>query len=244
MSETPTRLQSQPPGRPSGRRRFRSAVTTAAVGVAAVVLLAGCATGEDAQTVEQRPAVDGVAADAGPMGIRDAGVSAPTTGTSFAAGGDAPLQLYLVNNGTAADHLTSVTTSAAKSVLLSLTGIPSPAASVLPIASSTPAPSDSSSATAAGSAAASDSASATPSATAPTSTSILIPAYSTVAVGYADGGPTILLQGLTAQLFTSQSIPITFTYASGITLSTTIAVKLTGSPVNAPTVDITPPGEG
>jgi copper(I)-binding protein len=218
------------------------------VGIAAaasgVVLLAGCAAGKDAQTVEQKPAIDGVSADSATLGIRDAGVATPETGTSYPVGSDAPLQLYLVNNGTADDKLTAVSSDASASALLTLTGPPGTSStSTSASASESASPSASGSASATGSASTSGSASgsAAPSAAA-TSVPIPIPANSSVPVGYSAIGPTIILQHLSKQLFTSQTVQVTFTFASGATITAALPVKLTSGAPSAPTVDVSPTG--
>lgn len=61
--------------------------------------------------------VDGVAADAGPVALRAVTVAPPKAG-SWAKGGDAPLQLVIVNNSRNTDQLTSVTTPVASDVRL------------------------------------------------------------------------------------------------------------------------------
>ena len=55
------------PGLSSGIRRFAAA---AAMAVTGAVLIAGCAAGQDVQTVDQRPPVDGASTDAGSISIR------------------------------------------------------------------------------------------------------------------------------------------------------------------------------
>ncbi|MDQ1717272.1 MAG: hypothetical protein QOE89_1225 [Pseudonocardiales bacterium] len=229
----------------TGARRVLVGIAAAASGV---VLLAGCAAGKDAQTVEQKPAIDGVSADSATLGIRDAGVATPETGTSYPVGSDAPLQLYLVNNGTADDKLTAVSSDASASALLTLTGPPGTSStSTSASASESASPSASGSASATGSASASASTSgsasgsAAPSAAA-TSVPIPIPANSSVPVGYSAIGPTIILQHLSKQLFTSQTVQVTFTFASGATITAALPVKLTSGAPSAPTVDVSPTG--
>jgi copper(I)-binding protein len=223
----------------TGAQRVLVGIAAAASGV---VLLAGCAAGKDAQTVEQKPAIDGVSADSATLGIRDAGVATPETGTSYPVGSDAPLQLYLVNNGTADDKLTAVSSDASASALLTLTGPPG-TSSTSTSASASASPSASGSASATGSASTSGSASgsAAPSAAA-TSVPIPIPANSSVPVGYSAIGPTIILQHLSKQLFTSQTVQVTFTFASGATITAALPVKLTSGAPSAPTVDVSPTG--
>lgn len=96
-------------------RRVRVGVAAAAAG--ALLALGGCAAGQHAQTAEETPVVDGVAADAGPMALRAVAVSPPTVG-SYAKGSDAPVQLVIVNNSRTDDRLVQVTTPVASEVRL------------------------------------------------------------------------------------------------------------------------------
>ena len=96
-------------------RRVRVGVAAAAAG--ALLALGGCAAGEHAQTAEETPVIDGVAADAGPMALRAVAVT-PPAGGSYAKGGNAPLQLVIVNDSTATDQLVRVTTPVASDVRL------------------------------------------------------------------------------------------------------------------------------
>jgi periplasmic copper chaperone A len=95
-------------------RRVRVGVTAAA---AALLALGGCAAGQHAQTAEETPVVDGVAADAGPMALRAVTVAPPLSG-SYPKGGSAPLQLVIVNDSRVDDRLVSVTTPVAGDVRL------------------------------------------------------------------------------------------------------------------------------
>jgi hypothetical protein len=203
--------------------RARRTGTGLAVTVAAVVALAGCATGRDAQTADQVPAIDGVSATSGTLGIRGAAIQAPEVGSSFAVGDNAPLVVTLVNNGTSGDTLTGVTaTSVSPSVFTGLSGPPPPQ-----IVSASPSASDSSSAT------------STPSQPIP------VPGNSAVAVGFANTGPAIVLTDLTAKLWAAQSVAnVVFTFASGTTITATLPVQLTTGPRDAPTVDVSPTNEG
>jgi copper(I)-binding protein len=106
-----------------------------AVAVAAASLtLTGCAAGQHAQTVNQKPAVDGVTADSGSVGIRYAGVAAPENGKSWDAGANVPLELVIVNNGLKDDTLTGVSSAAASAVIVSGGPIDIPAGSTTPAA--------------------------------------------------------------------------------------------------------------
>jgi hypothetical protein len=106
-------------GRMSARPRFGM---VAAAGLAAAMLMTGCAAGQHAQTSNQTPAIDGVGADSGQIGIRAAAIAAPETGPNFPAGSDATLKLVMVNSGTSTVALAAVSTTAAQHVTLGLNG--------------------------------------------------------------------------------------------------------------------------
>jgi hypothetical protein len=61
----------------------------------------------------------------------------------------------------------------------------------------------------------------------------------------ADGDATMTLTGLTAELFPAQSVPVTFTFASGTSVTVVLAVQLTTEAPSAPTVSVAtqPSGE-
>jgi copper(I)-binding protein len=211
------------------------------------LLVAGCAAGQDAQTVNQRPPIDGASASAGNIAVRGAGLSAPTDGTSYAKGSSAQLELVLVNTGTSDDTLVSVTSPAAGGAQFSASGTPDLTSSTISAS-----PSDSSSSSASGSpstsgspttSGSSDTASATASdsSSAATSSPIDLPAGNSVLIGYGDG-PSVTLTGLTQQLFPAQAVPVTLTFGSGATVTLTLTVKLASSPPSAPVVsDATEP---
>jgi copper(I)-binding protein len=97
------------------RQSVRVRVGVAAAG--ALLALTACAAGEHAQTAEETPVVDGVAADAGSMALRAVTVVPPPVG-SYAKGTNAPLQLVIVNDSRTDDQLVRVTTPVAGSVRL------------------------------------------------------------------------------------------------------------------------------
>jgi copper(I)-binding protein len=185
-----------------------------AVAVTSTVLLTGCAAGQHAATVQQIPAVDGVTANSGTLGVRVAGIAAPT-GSYYLAGKNAPLQLILVNDGRTDDELVSVTSDAAKAVLLSPSGARVSESSAGPSASATPA-------------------------SLPSSEPITVAAGRTVQVGYTAADASIILTGLTKDLYPSQTIPITFSFASGAQITTNISVKLSEGEKNVPTLPVAP----
>jgi copper(I)-binding protein len=205
-------------GRSGLIRRFGTGLTIALAGTA---LLTGCAAGQHAATVEKVTMADGVNADKGTIGIRDAAVAAPSD-SSYPAGTDAPLQLVVVNNGSSDDQLTGISTPGAGSVVLSPGGGLS--ASAIPTnPSATPSSSSSSSSAPA------------------QSNPIPVPAGASVRIGYDSSGPSAILTGLTTAFFPAQSIPVTFTFASGTEISVTLAVKLTTGANKAPTLSTAPP---
>ncbi|MCW2524889.1 MAG: hypothetical protein JWO63_3224 [Frankiales bacterium] len=242
VTETHSRASSL---RVAGRAR-RTGVGIAAA-VTAVVLLAGCATGKDAQTAEETPVVDGVTVTSGTLGIRAAAIQAPQSGTSYQVGEDAPLTLTLINNGTANDTLTGVTaTSVSPSVFTGLAGPPA-TTTATPAAPSATAGSGSATAgsTPSTSASASASDSGSPSVSVTPSQPIPVPSDSAVMVGVGTAGPSIVLTDLTAQLWTAQSVAnVVFTFASGATITATLPVQLTNGAGPAPTIDVSPTSEG
>jgi copper(I)-binding protein len=104
--------------------------TTAALALAAAAL-AGCGTGMEAQTYQQKGRQDSARADLNQLVVRNLHVQGPLAGV-IPAGGDAVLTGSFVNQGGTADRLRDVTSDLATSVTLTLdgkpvTGIPVPA---------------------------------------------------------------------------------------------------------------------
>ena len=243
---------------PRSRRPLgRIAAGAAAAGL---LLLTGCAAGKDAATIQQRPVTDGIAADSGTLGIRNAGVLPPDSGASYSKGSNAGLELVIVNNGTAPDKLVSVSSSSASSAVLSLTGSSS-SSSDSSSASSSATSSESSSASSSTSAGASGSSTSTGGASPSESSSssstgsvspsessssggasvpITVPANNSVKIGYGSDSPSIELVGLNQDLFPAQVVDVTFTFASGATIQAQIPVKLTTGSVSAPSVQVSP----
>lgn len=101
-------------GRPAGRsvRRGTSTRLLAALVVMTVPLaVAGCAAGQRAQTANEYSVVDGASVDVGSMGVRDAGITAPSDPAGYAKGASATLSMTVINNGNSQDTLVSVSTS-------------------------------------------------------------------------------------------------------------------------------------
>lgn len=221
--------------------------TAVGCGAAGVLLVTGCAAGQHAQTVAQTPSIDGVQAQAGNIAIRAAGIAAPSSGASYAKGSDAPLRMVLINQGITPDKLVSVSSPAAGNVQISAGSSSSasgssPSASASESSSVSASPSASGSATgspsasgsATGSPSASGSASATGSSSGSQSTPIELGGRQAVQIGIGSGGPTVTLTGLTTELFPSQPVPVTFTFASGASVTVTMAVQLTSEVPSAP----------
>jgi copper(I)-binding protein len=212
-------------------RRLGPAAASAALGLA---LLTGCAAGQDAQTVEQTPSIDGVQAQAGTIAIRAAGIAAPESGTSYAKGSDAQLRMVLVNEGAQPDKLLSVSSPAAAGVQLSAgsgSGASSASLPATETSNGSPSASDTSSPSATGSASASPSGSAA-------STPLDLAPRQALQIGISDGDATVRLTGLNADLFSAQPIPVTLNFASGTSVTVTMAVQLTSEAPPAPTVSV------
>jgi copper(I)-binding protein len=83
---------------------------------AAVAVLAGCGAGQDAQTALTQPSIAGVSADAGEVAVRNAVVLFSSAG--YPAGGTAPVQFTVANNGREPVRLSQVTSEAAGTATL------------------------------------------------------------------------------------------------------------------------------
>lgn len=93
----------------------RRLAASAAV-AAAALLLAGCGTGQDAQTYQEKAVADATNASVGAIAVRNLAVEGPDQGTLLRQGTDAPMTITLVNEGGQDDALVSATTPAARSV--------------------------------------------------------------------------------------------------------------------------------
>jgi periplasmic copper chaperone A len=106
------------------------------------VLLAGCAAGQVTSTAEIVPVVDGALATVSTMDLRAIAV-APPTDRSWAEGGSAPLQMFLINNSATPDQLVKVSTDRSASVqVLAQGGVQASAASSAQQAQSIDVPGD------------------------------------------------------------------------------------------------------
>lgn len=102
-------------------RREASAVAAgirwAAALTAAGLALTGCGAGTKAQTSEMQTAISGVDVDAGALALRDMQIDFGEKGF-FPEGGQAPLRIWIDNQGTEPVVLEGVTSSAAAAVSL------------------------------------------------------------------------------------------------------------------------------
>src|ERR1700754_1390767 len=100
---------------------FRSSILAAADVM--ITALAGCGAGQVAQTSTEGAAIDGAnSAGTGPVVIRDAQIafgSRDEGSAVYQAGGIAPLQMWIINQGEQADRLLSAVSPAATSVSIS-----------------------------------------------------------------------------------------------------------------------------
>jgi copper(I)-binding protein len=195
----------------------RVGVRVAALAAGALLVLGGCAAGQDAQTAEETPVVDGVSANVGDIALRAVAV-APPPNNSHAKGSDATLQLVIVNGGSTDDQLTGVSTLAATQVrMFANAQAASPGAT-----------------------------SASPGATSaspgsPTTISrVNLPAGLAVPFGYSPDQPVIQLHDLTEQLFPAQTIQLTFQFGKAGMVTFTAAVHLAPGPSTTPREDVRP----
>jgi copper(I)-binding protein len=95
----------------------RRRLVPAALGFGLVLALAGCGAGQITQTDTQIAAVNGASGQAGPVGVRNAQLAFPANAARYyPKGSDAPLVASVVNDGSSADRLVSVSSPAAASV--------------------------------------------------------------------------------------------------------------------------------
>lgn len=162
--------------------------------VSLALVVSGCGSGQLAQTAIQVAAVDGANGTAGPIGVRDVRL-APTEENAYEAGADIPVKLWLSNDAIDPNTLTSVSTPAADSVVVT------------------------------GDAAIQG---------------------QTLREITADGDTTVVVTGLKEELPYGHSIPMTFTFASGGTITVNVPIEIPAerSTEARETVDILPEEHG
>lgn len=111
--------------RPQHLKAVRLRLIPAALGLGAVVALAGCSAGQVTETDTQVAAVNGGSGDVKQVAVRNATLSFPTEGAFYRAGSSAPLELVLSNEGPN-DKLVQVTSPyAASATVGGVTDLPS-----------------------------------------------------------------------------------------------------------------------
>jgi copper(I)-binding protein len=220
--------------------------------------LAGCGSGQVAQTALQQPTVDGQQAQLGPIAIRNAALEYPVGGV-YERGSEARLRMVVVNGGIAPDTLTSVSSPVATDVTISqgasagATGSATPEPSATSSAPATSSPSATPTDTATGTAEPTESAGATPSASesaAPSPTAAPTPENARIQippnsyVSFREDGPRVLLTGLTRQLRPGENLVVTLRFERAGSVTMTIAVGTPEIEISpAPTVSVEPGGE-
>jgi copper(I)-binding protein len=212
-----------------GAASSRSAL--AALTLVGGVALAGCAAGQQAQTAEQRPTVNGANVNLGSLAIRNVTLDYPEEGV-YEEGSDARLQMVVVNEATSGDALIEVRSPVAQRVTITAGGAeagPTPTLTAPPPSESpsetaqpsatreNPSPSISGGDPVDPSASGSFTGSASPASPVPTPApgepeSVDIPIPTNGLVAFREDGPTILLTGLTEQLRPSQVITVTLVF--------------------------------
>jgi hypothetical protein len=218
------------------RSNIRRAVALLSGVVGAGLLLAGCGTGQNAETSAKVPPVYGVNAelqtDGGSYKVLNAAVVYAEDG--YESGADAPLELALFND-TGEAVTVRVSSEAAEGVrLVDPNATPSPSPSESPSGSPSESPSDDESP--------SDEPSESPSASAEPSESaepapagpatIEIPANGFVLLNKADG-PHLELVGLRTALGEGEPVPVSFDFG-GEVLDTTLGLGIPLTPLPRP----------
>lgn len=96
---------------------LRKIVPAVAVGLVALLGIAGCSAGQVTQTDSIEPAVNGNEGDLDDIALRDVVIAYPESG-AYEQGDQAPLVLTIINTDDADDELVSVSSPAAGSVEL------------------------------------------------------------------------------------------------------------------------------
>lgn len=230
-------------------RRRRTAPAVLGLGIAALLTVAACGSGQLAQTAGMPPAVNGGLGQAGKVAVRDAVIAFPATGRTYPAGGDAPLVVTIVNSGDTPDTLVSVTSPVSQpAALTGSTDLPAgaslvagadmldrPSGSAAPSVTSTATSSSSAAATSTSGSSASTSGSASSSSAASTTTTTTTMAATSSSAPVTVGQVSIVLKGLTATVQPGQSIPVTFTFAHAGAVTVQVPVAMPGgTPAQTP----------
>jgi hypothetical protein len=194
-----------------------SALRAGLVALSAVVLTAACAAGQQAQTANEKPSIDGTQGSVGSIQLSNVALRTPPT-NSYPSGSSVPMSVYISNSGQSGDTLTSVTSTEFSGWDV----VPTESVQTSAPASPSTAPSSST-------------------ASAPTSgRPQQIGAGLAVGFGLtnltASGGgstDTVLLTGLaskSAPLYPGMSVKVTFTFAKAGQTTLTVPVQISAKP--------------
>ena len=213
------------------RRAGRSRVVLVGLGAIGGLLLVGCGAGQQSQTAEQQPTIDGQNAQVGSVALRDIALAYPESGV-YEEGSSAPLDMIVINEGEQPDALVEVRTDVAERVTFVISGAgESPEIPATGTATATPSPSET------GTASPSGSATPSPSATGGESTISRIPIPAASLVAFRDGGPAVILEGLTRELRAADVVTVTFVFERAGSVTTDVAVAVPEDEIEpAPTV--------
>jgi copper(I)-binding protein len=226
------------------RSRMRSVVLLAAATAAAAGLISGCGAGQVSQTAIHEAAVNGLNADSADRLLRLRDLQIVYREKGYPQGGSAPISVRIFNTGPAAVTLTGVTSDAGTVVLTgtAATTSPSPAASPTspsPAASPTsPSPSPNGR---------SPSPTGSPSPTAASSPSPGAPGSTQINVAIPTDGFVMLspeatrylqLTGLSRALRPGDSVPMTFRFDNGTTITASVPFGVPMSPLPRSPMDL------
>lgn len=107
--------------RPQHHIAPRARLASAALGLGAVIALAGCSAGQVTETDTQVAAVSGGSGDVNNVGVRNAMLTFPEGQSRYTAGSSAPLQAVLINDGAQDDKLVQANSPFAQSVQIGQT---------------------------------------------------------------------------------------------------------------------------
>jgi len=176
----------------------------AALALLVAPLLAACAAGRDAQTINTDTVNDAAGGDVGALQVRNVYLAAPET-SLYGKGSDAPMYLTVANSSGAADTLTAVSSDAAASVNVLAGGTTSGGGA------SSAGPSGNGSG---------------PTVSGGSAFPLAVPSGSALAL--RPESTHLVLQGLNRQLMPGQSVRVTFTFAGAGSTTLTVPVALRG----------------
>jgi copper(I)-binding protein len=228
-----------------GARRARLAATTLLAGLAALVTMTACGSGQYAQTATQVPGVPGTNVNVGPDGtiqLRNVVVQYNSP-SGYEAGATAPLIVRIFNDGQSPIQLTGVDAPGAASSVTLTSGSTSPT----PVASpTTVAPTTTASPGASPTATPTGTASPTPTATAeptlnPANQFPITIAPQTWAELVPGQGQYLVLNDLTNAVTPGENVPVTFRFNDGTVAAIQVPIDL---PTGSAARGSAEPGEG